>query len=380
MKIMFSAGESSGDLHGAKLATEIKKLSSTAELVGFGGDNMAAAGVDLWQNCQSYNIMGVAEVVANLGRILRLLNDLTERMAVERPDTLVLIDYPDFNWRLAKRAKKLHIPVFSYIPPSAWAWRRSRAKDCAAVAGEFAAIFPFELEPYRAAGANISFWGNPLTDTVKMSMTGGDARRYFGVTETEPTVLLMPGSRRQEIERIFLPMLHAAEIMRKFKPQTKFFVPVAAGMDERLLTDKISQTSLDVRLVREHRYDLMGIADFAVATSGTVVLEAALLSLPCVVLYKMSRLNYFIGKLLVHVDNISLPNILLGRRALPELLQDDVEPNKIAAAAMKFYRGTEERSRAIKDLQAACHLLGEPGAAFRIAERILKFAEQNKNK
>lgn len=378
MKIMFSAGESSGDLHGAQLAAEIKKISPATELVGFGGDNMAVAGVRLWQNCQSYNIMGVAEVIANLGRILRLLKDLTARMAAEKPDALVLIDYPDFNWRLAKKARQLQIPVFSYIPPSAWAWRRGRAKDCAAIAGEFAAIFPFELEPYQAAGANISFWGNPLTDKVKMSVSEAEARRRFAVTDDDPTVLLMPGSRKQEIERIFLPMLHAAEIMRKFKPQTKFFVPVAAGMDERLLTDKISQTALNVRLVRENRYDLMGIADLAIATSGTVIMEAALLSLPCVVLYKMSRLNYFIGKLFVHVDNISLPNILLGRRALPELLQDDVEPNKIAAAAIKFYRGTTERSQAIAELQAACRLLGEPGAAARIAARILKFAAQNK--
>ena len=374
MKIMFSAGETSGDLHGAELAREIKKLSPATELMGFGGDNMAAAGVNLWHNCRSYNIMGVAEVIANLRRILRLLDSLAERMAKERPDALVLIDYPDFNWRLAKRAKKLNIPVFSYIPPSAWAWRRGRAKDCAKLAGEFAAIFPFELKPYEEAGANIYFWGNPLVDTVKTSLSAEKAREYFSLAENDAAVLLMPGSRRQEIERIFSPMLKAAEIMQKFKPTTKFYVPVAAGMDENLLTEKISRTALNVTLVREYRYDLMALADLAVATSGTVILEAALLSLPGVVLYKMSRLNYCIGKMLVHVDNISLPNILLGRRALPELLQDEVEPKAIASAAMKFYRGTAEREKAVADLKESCRKLGDPGAARRVADRILKFA------
>jgi len=383
MKIMLSAGEASGDLHGAELAKEIKKLSPETELMGFGGENMEAAGVVLRRNFRNYNIMGVGEVIANLRRILRLLSDLADIMADERPDLLVLIDYPDFNWRLAKKAKALGIPVFSYIPPSAWAWRRGRAKSCAAVAAEFVSIFPFELAPYEEAGAKISFLGNPLVDKVKMSMDLLSAREFFSVAENEPMVLLMPGSRAQEIARNFEPMLKAAKILLDKRPNTRFFLPLAAGIDERGLTEKIKRENIQVALVRSHRYDLMGIADLAIATSGTVIMEAALLSLPCVVLYQMSKFNYFIGKMLVHIDHISLPNILLGRRAQPELLQDEVEPGRIAAEALELYRGMPKREKTVADLAEACRKLGAPGAAKRIAARILAcaadFADEKNN-
>ena len=167
MKIMLSAGEASGDLHGESLARAMQKLQPGVELVGFGGPKMAGAGVRLCADMREYSIMGVWEVIKNLRRIFGLLKKLQEFMAEEKPDLLVLIDYPDFNWRLAAKAKAMGIPVFSYIPPSAWAWRKGRAKKCAALADELAAIFPFELPVYQAAGANISFQRNPLLDTVK---------------------------------------------------------------------------------------------------------------------------------------------------------------------------------------------------------------------
>ena len=170
MKIMLSAGETSGDLHGAALARELRALDPTVELIGFGGVEMAAAGVRLCRNYADYNVMGISAVILNLRRIFALLDELTQLMDEERPDVLVIIDYPDFNWRLAARAKERRIPVFSYIPPSAWAWRKGRAKSCAALADEIVAIFPHELPPYEAAGANISFVGNPLIDTVRAEM------------------------------------------------------------------------------------------------------------------------------------------------------------------------------------------------------------------
>ena len=206
---MLSAGETSGDLHGARIATAMLEQAPETELIGFGGKEMARAGVRLAADFESYNVMGVWEVICNLRRILRLLDQLTEFLREEKPDLLVLIDYPDFNWRLAKRAKKLGIPVFSYIPPSAWAWRKGRAKDCAKLAEEFVAIFPHELPVYEQAGAKISFVGNPLVDTVKSELTEHEARAHFGIAEDEHAVLLMPGSRRQEIELLLPAMLGA---------------------------------------------------------------------------------------------------------------------------------------------------------------------------
>ena len=183
MKIMLSAGEVSGDLHGARLAQAILVQAPETELVGFGGREMAQAGVTLAADFASYNVMGVWEVLKNLGRIRRLLQRLTDFMREERPDLLVLIDYPDFNWRLAARARKLGIPVFSYIPPSAWAWRKGRAKACAKLAEEFVAIFPHELPVYEAAGAKISFVGNPLVDTVRAEIPEQEARQHFALPE-----------------------------------------------------------------------------------------------------------------------------------------------------------------------------------------------------
>ena len=373
MKIFFSAGETSGDIHGASLAREIKKISPQTELIGFGGDEMALAGVKLVKNFKDYNVMGVAEVIKNLRRILNLLDYLTEIIRDEKPDLLVLIDYPDFNWRLAKRVKKFGVKILSYIPPSAWAWRKSRAKTCAEIADEFIAIFPFELPVYQKAGAKISFLGNPLVDTVKTTLSAEDAKKFFNVAEGEHVILLLPGSRKQEIKLLLPEMIRAAEILSAVRP-TKFFLPVADGVNVEEIAKKISAAKVEINLTRKFRYDLMKISDAAMATSGTVVLEAALLNLPCVVLYKMARLNYFIGKLLVHIDNFSLPNILAGKKIQPELLQDEVKPEKIAEEILKLYRGEVHREKVLEELKNACGKLGEEGAAARVAKKILEVA------
>ncbi len=375
MKIFLSAGEASGDVHGASLAREIKKLSPEVELLGLGGDEMQAAGVRLVRNYKDYNVMGVAEVIKNLPRIFKLLGDLTEIIRAEKPDLLVLIDYPDFNWRLAKRAKKIGVKILSYIPPSAWAWRKGRAADCAKIADEFIAIFPFELPVYEKAGAKISFLGNPLVDTVKPELSMAESRKFFQVAETDNVILLMPGSRRQEIKLLLPEMLKAAKILSK-QGRIKFFLPVAHGVDSAEIERQISASEIEITLAKNHRYDLMQIADAAMATSGTVVMEAALLNLPCVVLYKMARLNYFIGKLLVQIESFSLPNILAGRKIQPELLQDEVQPEKISAEVLKLLRGGENREKVLSDLKFACAKLGEKGAAARVAKKILEVAEK----
>lgn len=336
---------------------------------------MAEAGVRLVRNCKEFSIMGFWEVVKNLRRIFRLLDELTEFMSRERPNLLVLIDYPDFNWRLARRAKALGIKVFSYIPPSAWAWRKGRAKECTAIADQFAAIFPFEIDVYREAGANITFVGNPMVDTVKPSMSADSARSFFDVGDGDHVVLLMPGSRRQEIKFLLEPMLKAARLLVERRSDIKFYLPVADGVDRVNLTRAIVASGVDVKLVGDHRYDLMSIADCAAAASGTVILEAALLGLPCVVLYKMAALNYWVAKRFVHIDNFSLPNILLDKRIQPELLQDEVEPDRIATELVKLLRGSSERVRVVEELKLACDRLGGSGAAHRTARLILTAAE-----
>ena len=374
MKIMMSAGEASGDLHGARLAKEMLEMEPDVKLFGFGGAKMAEAGVRLVRDCRDYSIMGVWEVVLGLGRLLQLEKTLVESMREEKPDLLLIIDYPDFNWRLAAKAKALGVPVFSYIPPSAWAWRKGRAKKCAAIAKEIVTIFHHEIGPYVTAGANVSFLGNPLVDTVRADMEPEAARAFFGLKDGERAALLLPGSRRQEISFLLPDMLKAVRLLKEKRPETRFFLPVAPGLERQEIERHIEKSGASVELTEEHVYDLMGIADFAIATSGTVVMEAALMDLPAVVCYRMGRLNYAIGRMLVKIDHFSLPNIILGEEAEPELLQDRVTPERIAEEAAKLYKGEPQRDSVMARLKVAVLQLGPPGASVRVAAHVLAAA------
>ena len=374
MKIMMSAGEASGDLHGARLAKEMLEMEPDVELFGFGGAKMAEAGVRLVRDCRDYSIMGVWEVVLGLGRLLQLEKTLVESMREEKPDLLLIIDYPDFNWRLAAKAKALGVPVFSYIPPSAWAWRKGRAKKCAAIAKEIVTIFHHEIGPYVTAGANVSFLGNPLVDTVRADMEPEAARAFFGLKDGERAALLLPGSRRQEISFLLPDMLKAVRLLKEKRPETRFFLPVAPGLERQEIERHIEKSGASVELTEEHVYDLMGVADFAIATSGTVVMEAALMDLPAVVCYRMGRLNYAIGRMLVKIDHFSLPNIILGEEAEPELLQDEVTPERIAEEAAKLYKGEPQRDSVMARLKVAVLQLGPPGASVRVAAHVLAAA------
>ncbi|MGO5485561.1 lipid-A-disaccharide synthase [Selenomonas montiformis] len=376
MKIMFSAGEVSGDIHGEQLALAIRRMDPSAELVGFGGTRMEAAGVRLYKNFADYNVMGIWEVLKKIRRLFALLDGLTAFMREEKPDLLVIIDYPDFNWRLAKRARALGIPVFSYIPPSAWAWRKGRAAKCAKLADEFVAIFPHELPVYEKAGARISFVGNPLVDKVKPEMTRQEARDFFHMPKGKTAVLLLPGSRRQEIELLLPAMLQGARKLLQAHPETVLYLPLADGIREGRIQSMIDAASVPVTLVRDKRYALMAAADAAVATSGTVVMEAALLGLPCVVLYRLSPVSYFVGRLLVHVKHFSLPNILLDESFETELLQDEVTPDRIAEELWRLYPGNPHRAEVTAKLRQACERLGPPGASGRVAEKILAAARR----
>lgn len=374
-KIMFSAGEVSGDLHGANIAAAIRRIEPDAQMFGFGGAQMQAAGVDIRCNMQDYNVMGFWEVLKNLRRMFKLRDCLLEIIEMEKPDILVLIDYPDFNWHLAAKAKKLGVPIFSYIPPSAWAWRKGRAKKVARLADQIAAIFPFETAVYEAAGAKIEFVGNPLVDTVKPSLTKAEAAEYFGIDLKKDNVLLLPGSRKQEIEIILPEMLKVVKELVADRPATEFFLPAAPGISKLRLKQIIDSSGVEIAVKTDHIYDLMNICDFAIATSGTVTLEAALLGLPSVILYKMSPLSYFVANLLIHLPEFSLPNIIAGERILPEFLQKEIKPEVVKKQAERFFKGSPEVAAVKEKLRLLCHTLGRPDAAGRVAELILLTAD-----
>ena len=373
-KIMISVGEASGDLHGASVARALKAISPDIELFGMGGQGMREAGVDIVYDIADLGVIGFVEIIKNLPKLFRVKDALGKIMEERRPDALVIIDYHGFNIRLAKIAKSKGIPVISYICPKVWAWGRGRAKEVAETVEKVAAIFPFEVDVYREAGADVTFVGHPLLDIVKTRMSKDEAYDYFKANPNEPIVLLLPGSRNQEIVNLLPVMLEAAVKIKEEVPNCQFFLPVASTISREMLQDIMNIYNINVILTESDTYDLMNIADVAVAASGTVTLEAAILKLPMVVIYKVAALSYLIGKMVITIPHISLPNIIADRKIVPELLQYAVSGQNIANEAVQILTQPSVRSKMLSDLADMCEKLGPVGAVERVAREILTVA------
>ena len=374
-KILISAGEASGDLHAGAVTRAIRQLDPSAEVFGMGGDCMRDAGGEVLFDIKDHSVMGFVEVLKKLPDIWKLRSSFISLMDSRKPDVLLTIDYPGFNMRLAKLAKERGIKVVSFIAPSAWAWRPSRATGVVKVVDKIASIFPFEYDLYKSYGADIEFVGHPLVDTVKPSLPREEAERLAGKRPGHPLVLLMPGSREMEIQRLLPVMLDGARLLKKKRPDIDFAMPRAATIARERLESFIKGSGLDITVTEGNNYDVMSVADFAIATSGTVTLEAALCGLGCEILYRSSPLSFWIAKQVVEIPNIGLPNIVAGRLIEPELLQDECTPEKIADTAFQLLEPARY-GQLQKDLQEVKEKLGEPGAVKRVAELVLRMGRQ----
>ena len=375
-RIMICAGEASGDLHAGALAAELLKLDSGLDIFGMGGDALRAAGGDVLFDIKEHGVMGLVEVICKLPSLFKLRDALSLVMDERRPDCLVVIDYPDFNMRIAKIARAKGIPVVSFISPSAWAWRKGRAREVGKIANKIAAIFPFERDVYQAAGADVEFVGHPLLDIVKPELSREQAELLVNKQPGRKTVLLLPGSRIQEIKRMLPPMLAAAEIIAKERADCDFCLPRASTISQELLSSYLTATSVPVRIVTGRNYDIMSVSDVALATSGTVTLEAALCGLPSVIIYRTSAVTAFIARRLVKIPNIGLPNIVADKKILPELLQEDLTPENLAKEALKLL-DEGNRAAVLADIDFMKKRLGEPGAVARVARLVLDVAKQH---
>ena len=379
MKIWISAGEASGDLHGAALAGELRRQAPSVELAGMGGDAMLAAGVDVRWHIRDHGVMGIWEIITHLPALFRLKDEMTAALAAEKPDALVVIDYPGFNTRLAKAAKKLGIPVLSFISPAAWAWRPGRAKKTAAIVDQVAAIFPFEYDIYREAGADTVFVGHPLLDVVKPSdKPVAVLRQELGLAASSPVLLLLPGSRKQEIAHQLEPMLAAAALLKQRLPDLAVLLLQASTITAAELEPAIQRVFPDVKRVQAQGsavYDMMRVADAAIATSGTVTLEAALCGLPTVIVYRTSPLTAWIARRVLRIAHIGLPNIVADKRIFPELLQEQVTPENMAVEAAVFL-DKAQRAQVLADLQQVRQKMGEPGAVGRVARLAIQLAQK----
>ena len=376
-KILISAGEASGDIHAAAVTAALKKIDSAIEVFGMGGDALRAAGGEVLFDIKDHGVMGFVEVIKKLPDLFKLRSDFARVMDECKPDCLVVVDYPGFNMKLAKVAHDKGIPVVSYIAPSAWAWNKGRAKNVAKIVDKVACIFPFEYDVYEEAGAPVEFVGHPLLDIVHPSMERAEAEAWAGKEAGHPLVLLMPGSRLMEIEKMLPTLLEGAKLLKKQLPEVQFAMPRAGTIPLELLQSKIKASGLEIKITEGHNYDLFSVADLALATSGTVTLEAALCGLPSVIVYRTSALNAFIARRVINIPNIGLPNIVAGRQILPELLQEDFTPANVANTAVELL-APERRPQLEANLAYMKARLGEPGAVNRVAQLILRIAEERK--
>ena len=376
-RILISAGEASGDIHAAAVTAAIKKIDSSAEVFGMGGDALRNAGGEVLFDIKDHGVMGFVEVLKKLPDLFKLRDDFEKVMDERKPDCLITVDYPGFNMKLAKLAHDKGIPVVSYIAPSAWAWHKSRAKKVAKIVDKVACIFPFEYDVYKEAGAYVEFVGHPLVDIVKPSMTKEEAMAFAGKEEGKKLILLMPGSRLMEIEKMLPTLLEAAKIIKKQLPEVSFVMPRAGTIPISLLEEKIQASGLEVKITEGNNYDLFSVADLALATSGTVTLEAALCGLGSVIVYKTNPVTYFIAKLLVNIPHIGLPNIVAAKSVVPELIQNDFTPAKVAQEALALLE-SERNAKMKEDLAYVKERLGKPGAVGRVAELVLKIAREKR--
>lgn len=376
-KILISAGEASGDIHAAAVTAALKRIDGTTEVFGMGGDELRAAGGEVLFDIKDHGVMGFVEVIKKLPDLFKLRREFARVMDERKPDCLVVVDYPGFNMKLAKLAHDKGIPVVSYIAPSAWAWNKGRAKNVAKIVDKVACIFPFEYDVYKEAGAPVEFVGHPLVDIVHPTMERAEAEAWVGKVPGRPLVLLMPGSRLMEIERMLDVILEGAKLLKKQMPEVQFAMPRAGTIPIEMLQGKIKASGLDVKITEGHNYDLFSVADLALATSGTVTLEAAMCGLPSVILYRTSAITAFIARRVINIPNIGLPNIVAGRQILPELLQEELTPAKLAATAVELL-APERRPQLEANLAYMKERLGEPGAVNRVAQLILRIAEEKK--
>jgi lipid-A-disaccharide synthase len=374
--IMLSAGEASGDLHGATMCRAIRALDPAVRLVGMGGPRMAAAGVEILVDPTAQAAVGTSEAMGRVPALYRAYRILVKRLREARPRAIVLIDFPEFNLRLAKQARRVGVPVVYFIPPQLWAWRRGRLRQMARRVTRVLAVFPFEKSLYEGAGIPVEFVGHPLLDVVPSDLDRARARERLGVGEKRTLVGLLPGSRKQEVSRLLPRMLDAAARLAGADGGRCFVLGLAASVDRDEVTALLGRAAEvggpPVEVVEDLTHEVMAGADVLLIASGTATLEAALLGTPMVVCYSVSRLTEVVVRLLKRSPWISLPNIVAGRGAVPEILQDDVTGARLAREAEHLLvdpvAATAQRA-AFKELRSR---LGRPGVGERAARAVLR--------
>ncbi len=378
---MISCGEPSGDLYAGALSTEILRLDPAATITGLGGDHLQAAGATLVQHFRGLSVTGLSEVVRILPRTYAAYRRLVAHAEATKPDVFVAIDYPDFNLSfLARALHKRGIPVVYYISPQLWAWRRGRMKTMKRIADRVLVIFPFEERIYRDAGVPVQWVGHPMLDMAHTVEPRADFLSRHGLDTARPVVALLPGSRRNELHAILPGLVEAAALIRRQIPGAQFIVARAPHLsaDAFAPLDALKRNgpslAAGLAIVDGQADDVLAAADVALVASGTITVQAALHECPMVVVYRLSPLTYRLGKPFVHVDTYAMVNLVAGRKVVPELIQDDFTPERVAAEALRVLTDPAHAARVRAELRDVKARLGGRGASRRAAQAVLDVA------
>jgi lipid-A-disaccharide synthase len=361
--MMIVAGEASGDMHGAKLAEALIARNRRMDLFGIGGDRMRSAGVRIEVDAHRLAVVGITEVIAKLPQIIDGMRTAKRLITECKPDLLILIDFPDFNLRLAAFAKKHGVPVLYYISPQIWAWRQGRVRKIRQIVDHMAVILPFEEAFYRRHGVPATFVGHPLMDQYHdlappPSPSNSEERLPIG---------LMPGSRDSEVRKLLPPMLVAARLIEQRK-RVRFLLSQAPSVTPNLLQRMVDEADLDITLFRGDTGRLLQEAALVIVASGTTTLEAALHQTPMIIVYKISPLSYQLGKALIRVPHIGLVNLIAGKRLAPELIQQQASPEAIAKEALTLLNSPERLEGIKTELGEVARRLGASGASDKVAQ------------
>ncbi len=370
-RILMIAGEPSGDLHAAGVVREIRQRRPEWEIVGIGGLQMAAAGMTCFHSTDEMAILGFVEVLRHFPFIRRVMNEMKAEILNNRPDLVILVDYPGFNLRFARFVHRQGIPILYYISPQVWAWGKGRLKKMARWISKMAVIFPFEEEIYRRAGVDVTFVGHPLLEKFARGKDPANLKRELDIPPSKKIFGLLPGSRPQEVRKLLPEMIRTFELLRKDFPELEGVVSQSPQLASEFYTPFLRP---GLKLT-PHTEALMCSSHFMLVASGTATLEAALSGTPFAVVYRLAPLSYFIGKHLISVDHIGMVNIVAGRRVVPEFVQGDFQAEKMVSAIGKILRDPKEYEAIQKALSEIPKKLGAPGASARVAELAIKMVE-----
>ncbi len=375
-QIMVLAGEASGDAHAAEFVAALQRIDPEIRASGMGGDAMRRAGVDVFFDSSIIAVVGLVEVLKHWGDIKRAMTAVEQRLERDRPDLLILVDYPEFNLKMARRARRLGIRVLFYVSPQVWAWRPKRIHKIGRLIDHMAVIFKFEQAWYERAGIPVTFVGHPLVDKVPAGVDADGVRARLGVAAGKRLVGLFPGSRQSEITRLLPLLFELAERMRARDPQLEFVLPVASTLDADEIEGHCREAGLDIRVSRDDIYDLIGACDAIATCSGTVTLEIALLGTPMCILYRMSALSYAIMRRLITIPHIGLANIVAGGAVVREFLQRDATAEAVADELFRLLDDTAYRREVIAGLAKVRDNLGDGKGAENMARLVISLLQK----